>query len=244
MIKKISLPEELSSFDNTIFGCRIRSAAAAYGMDEPFAQFWTQANKAAICKLDDSITLDVLDDADFEELGDLIRMTGARHLLCDLRTARRLSLPATVQGEIMVYQNIMKPKTPASFEMNPSLRGLYTLLCECETDTFQPPEFESFYLDLSHRIRHGAATAVGVKDGEALVSCAICIAQAENQAMVSAVATKPDWRKRGFGHAALAAVLSQLKQERVYILRARNENEYFYKSFGFQGAGEFAEITL
>jgi predicted GNAT family N-acyltransferase len=244
MIKKVSLQEELSSFDNTIFGCRIQSTAAAYGLDEPFAQFWMQDNQAAICKLDDSVTLDASDDADFGELKDFILMTGAKHLLCDLRVARKLGLAADVQGEVMVYQNAVKPKTPASFELNPSLRGLYTLLCECETDTFRTPEFEPFYMDLSHRIRHGTATAVGVKDGDALVSCAICIAQSEDQAVVSAVATKPGQRKKGFGHAALAAVLSQLKQEKIYILRACNENEYFYKSFGFQSAGEFAELRL
>jgi len=244
MVKKTDLLDELSPFCKTVFGCRIQSTATAYGLDEPFAQFWTQGETAALCKLDDVITLDVSDSADFEELKDFIRMTGAKQLLCGTGSAERLGLPVAFKGEIMVYHNRIKPDPQEVFEWNPSLREIYALLCECATDTFVPPEFEPFYMDLSHRIRHNAAAAVGIRKAETLVSCAICVAQTADQAIISAVATRPELQGKGLGRAALSALFSQLKQENIYIFRAHNENERFYRDFGFTSIGQFAELSV
>lgn len=244
MIRKINLIEELAPFGGTVFGCRILSTAEAYGMDEPFAQFWVQENHAAICKLDDAVALEADDAVDFDELRDLIRMTGAKRLLCGAAAAQRLGLPEAVSGEVMVYQNNKNLISGADYELNPSLRELYALLCDCATETFTPPEFEPFYMDLSHRIRHKAAMAVGVRAGGILISCAICTALTADRAVVSSVATKPEIQRKGYGRAALAALITQLTQKEIYILRARNENEEFYRSFGFEPAGGFAELIL
>jgi N-acetylglutamate synthase-like GNAT family acetyltransferase len=244
MIKKTELFEELSPFCKTVFGCRIQSTAAAYGLDKPFAQFWTQGEKAALCKLDDVVTLDAVEGANFEEIVDFIRMTGARRVLCSSDAARKIKLPVMARGEIMVYHNENRPDAQTVFEQNPSLREIHALLCMCATDTFLPPEFEPFYMDLSHRIRHGAATAVGIRQGQTMASCAICVAQTADQAIVSAVAAKPELQRKGFGRAALAALISQLKQEQIYILRAQDENEGFYRSFGFIPSGQFIEFTI
>lgn len=243
MIKKVNLMEELDPFRDTVFGCRIFSTAEAYGLDEPFAQFWTQDNRAALCKLDDAVTLEADETADLEELLDLMRMAGAKRLLCRAGVAALLDLPQTVSGEIMVYHNTI-PEQRVDFELNPSPRELYGLLCDCATNTFAPPEFEPFYMDLSHRTRHGAAVAAGIRENGALVSCAICTARTTDSAIISAVATRPERRKEGFGHKALEALLSQLAWKKIYILRAQNENEEFYRSFGFEPASGFAELIL
>ncbi len=228
----------------SVFGCRIQSAAAAYGFEEPFAQFWTQEDKAALCKLDDAVILEAASDADFAEITDFIRMTGAQKVLCSAEIAKQTGLSAVCRGEIMVYRNTETPEVPTGFELNPSLREIHALLCECATETFLPPEFEPFYLDLSHRIRHGAALSAGVRQGETLVSCAVCSSKTENQAVISAVAARPELRRMGFGHAALNALISQLPQKEIYIFRAQGENESFYRSFGFSPCGEFAELSL
>ncbi len=243
MIKKAEYADELSFFSKTVFGCRIQSTAAAYGLNEPFSQFWTQEEKAALCKLDDTIILDA-DGADFDELKDFIRMTGASRLLCDFSAAQKLGLPVINRGEIMVYHNHKPIQQPAAFELNPSLREIHALLDACATDTFIPPEFEPFYMDMSHRIRHSTAAAVGVRQGETLVSCAVCSAQTADKAVLSAVAVIPDHRRKGFGYATLSALLSQLPQENIYIFRAQNENADFYRGFGFSPCGEFAELTI
>ncbi len=244
MIKKTDLIQELAPFDQTVFGCRIQSTAAAYGLDEPFALFWTQGDKAALCKLDDTILLDAADDADFDEIIDFIRMTGAAKLLCDARTAEKVGFSVSCRGQIMVYSNTKKGEAPAGFELNPSLREIHALLCESATATFLAPEFEPFYMDMSHRIRHGAAIAAGIRQGGTLISCAICAAKTENKAIISAVAVKPEQQRKGYGRAALSALIAELQQKEIYIFRAPNENEDFYRTFGFLPCGEFAELSV
>jgi predicted GNAT family N-acyltransferase len=243
MIEKVNSMEELAPFGDTVLGCRILSTAEAYGLDEPFAQFWMQENHAVLCKLDDAVILEADETADLEEILNLVRMVGANHLICSTGVAERLGLPQAVSGEVMVYHNTM-PAQRANFELNPSPRELYALLCDCATNTFIPPEFEPFYLDLSHRTRHGAAVAAGIRENDVLVSCAICTAHTEDSAIISAVATRPERRKEGFGRKALEALLTQLVGKKIYILRAQNENEAFYRSFGFEPAGGFAELIL
>ncbi|WP_457944554.1 GNAT family N-acetyltransferase [Caproiciproducens sp. LBM24188] len=244
MISKVELPETLSPFADSAFGCRIIATADAYGFSEPFAQIWVQEDKAALCKLDDVMILSVKPGADFEELHSFIRMTGAKILICSGKYEEHTGFQTAQSGEIMGYLNLKPLKTPASYELNPSLRDLHGLLCECETPTFTPPDFEPFYLDLSHRIRHGTALAVGIRQGEALVSCAICSAKTQSKAILSAVACKPVLQRHGYGRAALAALISNLEQRELYIFRARGVNEEFYRSCGFLSHGTFVEQTI
>ena len=243
MIKKTEYADVLAPFCKTVFGCRIQSTAAAYGVNEPFAQFWTQEDKAALCKLDDVLILDA-DGADFDELKDFIAMTGASRLLCDLNVAQNLGLPVAAKGEVMLYRNDQPMKPPTIFEKNPSLREVHALLSACASNTFVPPEFEPFYMDMSHRIRHNTAEAVGVRQGETLVSCAICSAQTADSAVLSSVAVSPDYRRKGFGYTVLNALISELPQKNIYIFRAQNENAEFYRGFGFSPSGGFAELTI
>lgn len=244
MILKTELLPALAPFSGTVFGARILAAAEAYGLTEPFAQFWTQGEDAAVCKLDDAAILDAGKSADLEELVQFIRMAGAARLLCSGETAGQIGLPAARHGEVMTLSNIKKYMFPAQAERNPGVREIYSLLRLCESPSFPVPEFEPFYLDLSHRIRHGAAIAVGLRDGDTLAACAVCPAKSEAHAFLSAVAVAPEQRRKGMGRAVVEALLSQLPQKRVSIFRAEGENEAFYRSLGFFPAGTFAEMDL
>ena len=246
MIKKAEYFDKLSTFDNDVFGCRIISTAEAYGMNEPFAQFWIQDDNTAILKLDDCAVLSIKEqaEADFEELKDFIPMTGATRVLCGLNTSKKLGINVSDYGQIMEYNNSKELQKNLTFEINPSLRKVHELLTECESDTFTPPEFEPFYMDMSHRIRHGTAVSVGMCEDEELVSCALCSAFTQNNAILSAVAVHPKYRLKGLGHKTISELIAQLKQGKIYILREQNENKEFYESFGFVNCGEFAEMTV
>ncbi len=241
MINKTELMENLTLFADSVFGCRILAAAHAYGFHEPFAQIWTQDDKAALCKLDDSMVLAAREDADFQELHEFILMSGAQKLLCSAEAAEKISFSAAVSGEVMVYRQTRQTEPPAGLELNPSLREIHALLCKCKTETFIPPEFEGFYLDLSHRIRHEAALSVGIRrDGE-LLACAVCAAKEAGKAIISAVACTPEHRGEGLGKAAVSAVISQLEQPEIYVFHAQGENEAFYRACGFVPCGGFTE---
>ena len=81
-------------------------------------------------------------------------------------------------------------------ELNPGPRELYSLLKQCETNTFRAPPFEGFYLDLSHRTRHGAAVSVAVREnGGELAACAFSTVQTASLAVISGVAVRPGCRQ-------------------------------------------------
>nr|WP_319489362.1 GNAT family N-acetyltransferase [uncultured Caproiciproducens sp.] len=245
MIKKVEYADALSSFDSTVFGCRILSTASAYGLNEPFAQFWVQeGTHTALCKLDDTVILDA-GETDYNELRDFIRMTGANRLLCDSAAAQKIEFQIAASGQIMVYESTAPVQTQSAFEINPSLRDMHALLSICATETFTPPEFEPFYMDMSHRIRHGTAMAVGMFQADKqLVSCAICSALTEEKAILSAVCVNPEYRRKGLGHETLSAMISQMPDKKFFVLRAQHENESFYRTFGFTACGEFSELIV
>ncbi|WP_050697119.1 GNAT family N-acetyltransferase [Anaeromassilibacillus senegalensis] len=240
MIQQIKALAELEPFRRSAFACRIRATAEAYGLDYPFARFWVQGEHAALCLLDDVLVLDARPGADWEELASFVRMAGARTVLCAEEAAQKMLLPAFLAGEIMVLDTTDAPE-PAC-EWNPSLRDVHALLCDCESASFVPPEFEPFYLDLSHRIRHGTARTVGFHQNGQLAACAICSACTEEAAVLSAVAVHPEFRRQGLGARAVRSLAASLHKQKTYIFRADGENEAFYRALGFAGCGRFAEL--
>ena len=104
-------------------------------------------------------------------------------------------------------------------------------------------DFEPFYLDLSHRLRHGAARAsVLYAGGEAVAAAAAALAG--ESALVTAVAVLPAEQGKGYGGAVLRAVEAQLGGCRVYLLRAEHENERFYARRGYVQSGAWCAGVL
>lgn len=243
MIKKIELSEHLSVPDEEPFGCRIRAAEAAYGLSEPFAQFWKQeGNGTVLGKLDDGLVLSA-DGPDVTEWKEFIRILGVRTLLCSEETAEQFGYSPDARGEIMVLHP--EPGKPlADVVMNPSPREIYALLQKSRTETFVPPDFESFYMDLSFRTRHGTALTAGVRQGGELAACAVCSAKTEHAAIVSSVACLPELRRHGYAGTAVCALTDRLQRPNVYIFRRDGENEAFYRSLGFVPYGRWAEMLF
>lgn len=243
MIKKIELPESFSVSAETPFGCRICAAEAAYGFSEPFAQFWAQEDGGSILgKLDDSLVFEAV-NPDYEEWKEFIRIIGAKTLLCSEETAEKFGFSPASRGEIMVLHP--QPEKPlADVAMNPSPREIYFLLEQARTETFVPPEFESFYMDLSYRTRHGTALTAGVRQGGRLAACAVCAAKTKRAAIVSSVACLPELRRHGYAGTAVRALTNSLKVENIYIFRQDGENEAFYRALGFTPYGRWAETEL
>lgn len=69
----------------------------------------------------------------------------------------------------------LSPEMPDSVLVSPTPREVYPLLCACFGDTLPP--FESWYADVSHRLRHGHCRLVGIRAGETLAACAMTTAE-------------------------------------------------------------------
>ena len=182
--------------------------------------------------------------ADFDELAAFLPAAGARTVLCSAEAAQALPFPRRATGEIMALRERAAPVEDAELLWDPSPRLLYPLLCASQTASFLPPPFEPFYLDLSHRTRHGAARSAAIRAGDSLAACAICSAKTEEAAVLSAVAVRPDVRRRGFGARVVLALAASLPVDTIYIVRASGENEAFYRTLGFTGHSHFAELDV
>lgn len=240
MIRLVESREQLGFLGDTPFGCRIRSLASAYGVGENFAQFYVQNGTAAVSKIDDAAVLEDF-GSDWDELKEFLRLLDVKTLTCAQGAADRLGFPVSRQGEIMLLR---AATSRAQAEEDPSLREIYALFCTCCGVNFPVPEFEPFYMDMSYRMRHGAGAAAGIRREGALVSCALCGAMTERAAVVTAVATKPEYRRSGFGKTAVLALAARLHRERLYIFRADGENEAFYRDMGFEPYGRWAELRI
>ena len=99
-------------------------------------------------------------------------------------------------------------------------------------------DFESWYVDISHRIRHGCAKAVTLNvDGE-IISSAIFSSIYENDAILTAVQTKPEFRKSGYASALVSAMCCDVTGT-VFLMREKYKNESFYKKLLFANIGKW-----
>ncbi len=244
MLKLLKSMDELPVSDATPFGCKIRSAAAAYGMGEPSVQFWVQEGGAVVARIDDQAVLEDAGTLDAEELAAFLRTLDPDSFCCTEAAAGKLGLTASAAGEILDLRpggaEILRPL--ADVEWNPGPREVYSVLDQARSAVFPVPEFEPFYMDLSFRTRHGAALTAGVRQGGRLVAVALCSAVTDGAAVVSAVACVPGLRRRGYGRTALGELARRLRRGHLYVLRADGENEAFYRALGFCACGRWAEI--
>ena len=156
MIRLVGGPRERAELMDicagSAFGCKLRAVALAYGFERDFARFWTDGG-AAYCLLDGGLSIAGV-PADIEEGREFLDMLGPASVFCERELAGELGLAVSTEGAVMAKD--LSDGRPEVFPA-PGLREVHALL----TAAGMPLEFEPFYLDMSHRVRHGAALALG-----------------------------------------------------------------------------------
>lgn len=202
---------------------RLLSDYAAYG-EYGLADLWVQSRgktlTALICRADrDSVTVAVADDgADTNEIADFVRAIGARSVLCNV------NLPLENEKKLTELfcekTNCAKSKLAVQ---SVDLRNVYRIQSQC----FGMPEFESFYADMSHRIRHNLAVATVSRDSSA------CARIVGNSALIFAVCTVPQCRNQGKGREIVDNIMSTTKCRNFFTLTDNEYAEKFYVNNGF-----------
>ena len=243
--KELALIAQYQETDS--FACRILCIANMYE-NYPFADFWIQKQEEAgqptayLSKMDGVITLFVHENADFDELCMFIKMIGARCIMCHASCAEQLHITPLRTGTIMKLNTHLIKQT--NRKVSPNLHQVYSVLQACRSKAFQVPEFEPFYLDMSHRIRHGGATAVGYEKEEKIIACAMTVAETERAAIIGAVAVLPEYQRQGIGTSVVQSLLYRCMvkyQKHIYVYCNSKENALFYRTIGFTDSGVWAE---
>ena len=238
-----TLPALLDFCRGDPFGCKIASLALAYGLQTPFAGFWlqTKANTvaAALSRLEDAAVLFAHGQADWEEWESFLSMLSVSTVQC----RAEFPLLADWKREQGIIMKLCVPLRAAG-EAEPALAEVHPLLASCEGPGFHPPPFDPFYVDMSHRIRHGTARVRGVWEGDALIACAMTVAETGTDALLGAVAVHPGKRRGGYGGRVVRALCAELLQEKkeIFLFRSETDNQAFYEGLGFSDCGRWSEL--
>lgn len=234
MICKLTDDFEIRKFpQESIYLVRIASLASVYGFSHDFAAFFAQytngACTAVISYLDGSATLAALDSADFEELSMFFSAKGFSSLLCSADFDSFQSYETGV---------IMSARGGAKYSGGARLAEDYETLMRVFELSGAPGDFKCWYADIKRRIsRHGALCAVSFS-GNTVASCAVFSNIENGGAVLSCVATAPEFRGRGLASDCVRLLLSEASQT-VYLMREDSKNESFYTKLGFKNTGRW-----
>jgi len=236
MIKKIDSVEKFNSFLNqNIFYVRIMSLAKAYGFGYDFASFYRQIDEnrnitAIVSKLDNDFTLCANENADNEELSEFFSVTGYSSVLSDNKFDFKNNYD---EGIVMSAENRIEKNVPyVQIDRYPKLMKLFNFI------DYDNADFESWYVDISHRIRHNCAKAYALCIDDEIISSGIFSSIYDDGAILSSVQTAPAFRHMGYGSALVSEMLSDIKGK-VYLMRENDLNEEFYSKLGFINTGKW-----
>ncbi|MBQ8171403.1 MAG: GNAT family N-acetyltransferase [Oscillospiraceae bacterium] len=227
MIKQIYTAEEFSALpENGIEAGKIRALYFAYGAGYPFCRFYRQGNCYFSC-LDGAYVI-CGEPQDTEELSQFLAINGYTEIFCTEVTADRLSESLeAVSAEIFVmrFSGGISSVEP---DYAPPLSDVYSIVSEGFDIDFEP-----WYLDMSHRVRHGV-TRCAVLDGEAAL---VIQHHINGEALISQVACRKDSRGKGYASRLVVSAACSLAPSEVYVL-CEEQLVPFYEKCGFSFLGK------
>lgn len=236
---------------NSPYGARIISYHNAYhGKKYDFLDFWIQrmdngTAKCAFCKYYSTLII-CGELCDKQEAEDFIKMISPYIILCDSTLDLNLNTDFA-EGETMMCKSLSEALIPdcpvkkLTSDMA-NLKKVYKLLIAENEDIKTMPDFEEYFLDISHRIRHGTAEIYAISDrnGE-LLSTATILAFSKTDSVIGCVATRHDSRNKGLAtkivHHVTQTELS--KKRTVWLHREKSIN--LYDKLGFKTVGKWRE---
>lgn len=196
MTKRITTANQLAGLpERGVEAQKIRALFNAYGGKYDFCKFFRQGDTYLAC-LDGSFVITDGADPDFDELAEFLNMHGFTDLFCSERAGEFLRelCNAEFTRVALMERTAQKSDSPVLTECAPS--EAWKII-----STRFPIEFEPWYLDISHRVRHGVARCVS--DGKA----ALVIQHSINgETLLSQVAVLPEMEHRGYARGLIDSV--------------------------------------
>ncbi len=234
MIARIFTIDELSLLpEKGIEAQKIRALFTAYGSDYDFCRFFRQGS-SYISALDGSFVLCDSPDADFDEIADFLLMSGFADIFCSepagSALADRLELKPHIVSLMRWDSSTETCPEPCS---STPLSEVYSIIRE----GFDI-EFEPWYLDMSHRVRHGVTRCFTSSDKAALVMQH----NLNGEVLLSQVACRKAHRGQGIASQLVKAAAASLQPSEVYVI-CEDALVPFYKKCGFVPAGKNIILT-
>ncbi len=214
------------SFADDFLTTKIEANLLSYGNKTDFLYVWYQQSgvdiTALLCKFEQSIIIVADASADFDEIKEFLNVVGFKNLQSTPFVLNKLGF------DYNEYQVVFKmAEKGGTLPPMPSIKTVYEILYGEENPHIKKVDFEGFYVDLCHRIRHVTAAAV-------LNESAVCVAShiTKTKAVISGVATNKNARNMGLGSLALNELLKSLDGRKIFAA-AENSVVPFYIKNGF-----------
>ncbi|HIW74489.1 MAG TPA: GNAT family N-acetyltransferase [Firmicutes bacterium] len=253
MIREAAAEDLSRLIPDTEAAVRIRALADAYGPGLPFLRLWCDGEGGFASLMDGTMTLSLPRGLNAEWAAFASMQPEAAGVRTDGETARRL---AAAGGWRVETGAVMAPgpalAAPRRDPETLTPREAYPVLAACFAGSLPP--FSAWYVDVSHRVRHGLCRLSGFKEGGAAVSTAMTVAECGpapcepvpygGAALIGAVATLPAGRGKGYASAAVLTLARGLLAEgrRVFLSPKNARAHALYAGIGFADAGEWGSL--
>lgn len=246
MIRTLNESEKISALNP--FGIRIKALHNAYCNTDICSFYIDTDSSSHMAKIGSVLILDGQIMPDENLLSDFCKMTGIKTILCSGEL--QFSIGCKSDGYILKYNgtNITFTDKKQKIVLCDNLRDIFPLLKNNMNDFASVTDFDEYYVDLSHRVRHGCAASSIVYDEENhAVSCAVAPFMCKEGAVISAVCTDEHSRNRGYASCAIYSLIDRIHYfgiENIYLQINDNSLFDFYYPLGFVAAGKWQEIIL
>lgn len=140
---------------------------------------------------------------------------------------------------------------PLKITANPPLDSAYEVLATA----FSPLDYESWYVDMSHKIRHNQGRIFVIPDvesgensdgGKTKLTCAAAVTLGfifEEAILISMIGARPKSRKKGYGTALLSHLQQEYRNRKIYAICEKKLCQFYEKS-GFVEVGTAISAKL
>ncbi len=243
MIKQIfTLPSKTEFSEPYV---RIRSQFLAYGPNNDFLRFYEMDDGTLFSVMGDLAVLDANEDACLSEFCLFVSMS---YEICQIHTtvsaAKNIEqfLKCRVERRQILRKNAHFDvfRTAQPVPIQPTYMLLKGIFGE------DLPPFDTWYVDVSHRMRHGCLHLVGFEKQNRTISSAMTVAETENEWIIGAVATSEDCQHQGLGSGCVLTLAKMgIEAKKIVLISPKNEYaDRMYRSIGFEDFGEWALCKL
>lgn len=226
MIRRVTTDAELDRLPKYgIEAQKIRALLFCYGLKYDFCRFYAgEFHAAFLGELNGSFVLSENGECDFEELAGFFAFGGFGEIFCSKMAGERLSALLQCGMQRVNVMRFAGNAAPCETVKAPPLDRVFSIL-----KTSFDIEYEPWYLDMSHRIRHGVAEFREL-DGSVLA----IQHNINGEALLSQIATLPEKRGKGNARRLILSVCGELSDSRIYVICEDNLVD-FYGKMGFIG---------
>ncbi|MDR3645692.1 MAG: GNAT family N-acetyltransferase [Clostridia bacterium] len=234
--------EIIARRDNPALLVRIQALLTAYGTEQRFFEAWVHNGESLIARLGGAFEVFLSPGADFEELAaflsaqqQLLSVSGESESLNSLLEYVCFSYDSTYSNILALTQPGPYAEPAAEIDRSPLLAEVYDLLRDAGYGSPEIGDFEHWYVDMSHRVRHGCASACLISQQGFPAACCLVYALSGSAGLLGGVAVRPAFRGRGLASALTGFAAHALQADgRLPVLECGDALVGFYERLGFR----------